>query len=101
MTGSGIHKKEILRQWVVDALTTLGGTASIVEVCRFIWRNHEDDLWEAGDLFYTWQYDVRWAATDLRGRGIMRSDSESPRGVWELAGDRRDGGASGRPPEPP
>jgi hypothetical protein len=93
MEASG-HKKEILRQWIEDALTSMGGSATIVEVCKHIWRNHEDDLWDSGDLFYTWQYDVRWAATDLRGRGIMREDSESPRGLWELADEGGGGLAS-------
>lgn len=79
--------KELLRGWICEALESMGGSGSIVEVCRHIWMNHEDDLWDAGDLFYTWQYDVRWAATDLRGRGIMRADDDSPRGIWELSSD--------------
>jgi hypothetical protein len=78
--------KQILREWVVEALSANGGRATLIEVCRHIWRYHEDDLWESGDLFYSWQYDVRWAATDLRQQGVMRAQHESPRGVWELAG---------------
>jgi hypothetical protein len=78
--------KEILREWIVDALEAHGGSADLIQVCRHIWRHHEDDLWDSGDLFYTWQYDVRWAASDLRGSGVMRDQADSPRGVWELAG---------------
>lgn len=76
--------KQILREWIVDALESHDGRATLIQVCRHIWRSHEDDLWESGDLFYTWQYDVRWAATDLRQQGILRGQSESPRGTWEL-----------------
>ncbi len=89
--------KQVLREWIVDALRANGGSADLIQVCRYIWRNHEDDLWDSGDLFYTWQYDVRWAASDLRGSGVMRHHVDSPRGVWELVGagsveDTSDGG---------
>jgi hypothetical protein len=74
-----------LRDWVRDALRAHGGSATIVEVCRHIWQVHEPDLRLSGDLFYTWQYDVRWAAYSLRRAGTMKPDSDSPHGVWELA----------------
>jgi len=32
---------------------------TIVEISRAVWDRHEDDLRESGDLFYTWQYDLR------------------------------------------
>ena len=47
-----------LRDWLVDALKAHDGSATIVEVCRHIWKNHKDELLASGDLFYTWQYDV-------------------------------------------
>ena len=73
-----------LRNWLVVALEENGGKASIVEACRHLWDNHQDELRASGDLFFTWQYDVRWAATELRQTGIMKPASLSPRGVWEL-----------------
>lgn len=33
---------------------------------------------------YTWQYDIRWAATELRKTGFMIEATESPRGIWQL-----------------
>lgn len=83
------NDKALLRQWVREALVSLGGSGSIIEICQHVWMNHEEDLRDAGDLFYTWQYDMRWAATDLRGQGVMRSAAESPKGIWELASSRR------------
>ena len=74
-----------LRDWLVDALQDNGGQASIVEVCRYIWHNHEDELRSSGDFFFTWQYEVRWAATELRQTGVMKHANQSPRGIWELA----------------
>lgn len=77
-------KKEDLRNWVRDALKSAGGKASIVDIAKAIWILHEVDLKTAGDLFYTWQYDMRWAANSLRRRGVLKDVSLSPRGVWEL-----------------
>jgi hypothetical protein len=77
--------KEQLREWLVEALRASGGRATVVDATREIWRRHEDDLRASGDLFFTWQYDVRWAAHALRRQGVLRPVDESPRGVWELA----------------
>jgi hypothetical protein len=77
--------KAVLGDWIIEALDRRGGKADLIDVCRDVWQHHEDDLWDAGDLFFTWQYDIRWSATDLRQRGVLKLVSESPRGVWELA----------------
>jgi hypothetical protein len=71
--------------WLEDALRAQGGRGTIVELCREIWQRHEPDLRLSGDLFYTWQYDIRWAAYKLRETGVLKPDAESPTGVWELA----------------
>lgn len=77
--------KHTLRTWVVDALTSLGGSGSVVEVCEVIWERHEDELREAGDLFYTWQYDVRWAAQVLRNEGALVAAEGRRGGPWRVA----------------
>lgn len=69
---------------VVEALKSLGGRGSIVEVARVIWEKHEADLRTSGDFFYKWQYDMRWAAGNLRESGIMKEVSDSPKRIWEL-----------------
>ena len=71
--------------WLIDALTALGGRGSIVDVCKYIWGQHEADLRSSGNLFYIWQYVIRWSANRLRRKKIMRSVEESPAHVWELA----------------
>ncbi|AEH45230.1 hypothetical protein Thein_1364 [Thermodesulfatator indicus DSM 15286] len=73
-----------LRDWLVEALRANGKSARIVDVCKYIWDKYEDELRASGNLFYTWQYDVRWAATELRKTGIMKAANMSPQGVWEL-----------------
>jgi hypothetical protein len=84
VTLPAVASKMDLSAWVRDALTQQGGSASIVHVCRHIWQVHEMELRMSGDLFYTWQYDVRWAAYQLREAGVMKPEKESPKGVWQL-----------------
>jgi len=75
-----------IQDWIIDALNKNSKSASIVEVAKHIWLHHESDLRVSGDLFYTWQYEMRWAATQLRANGRMKDVKCSIRGVWELAG---------------
>ena len=73
-----------LMTWVRDALVGHGGEASIVDVSKHIWEHHKADLRASGDLFYTWQYDMRWAAKRLRDEGKVAAPEATPRGVWAL-----------------
>jgi hypothetical protein len=77
--------KSDLVDWVVGALKANGGRGTLVETARQIWGLHAGDLEASGDLLFTWQYDMRWAATELRRTGVMRAADVSPKGVWELA----------------
>lgn len=74
-----------LDTWVVEAIRSLGGRASVVDIAKEIWKRHEDDLRASGDLFYTWQYEYRWSGKRLRDNGKLRAAEVSPRGVWVLA----------------
>ena len=77
--------KSLLEPWIVDALKEHDGSADLLEVCKTVWLRHEDDLLASGDLFYTWQYDIRWAGTRLRKRGILAPASrEKAREPWRL-----------------
>ena len=74
-----------LVEWLQEALKELGGRASIANICKHVWKKHEQELRGSGDLFYTWQYDIRWAAWQLREEGKMKPDEVSPKGIWELS----------------
>ena len=76
--------REDLVGCVEEALKSLGGHGTIVQVCEYVWKIHEDDLRRAGDLFFTWQYDISWAAQKLRDSGILHKAQVSPKGIWEL-----------------
>lgn len=77
-------KKTDLPEALEAVLVDLGGAGTILEVCERFWARYEEELRASGDLFYTWQYDIRWAATTLRRKGTMRDASLSDSGVWEL-----------------
>ncbi|SNC61200.1 hypothetical protein SAMN05445756_0433 [Kytococcus aerolatus] len=70
-----------LKPWILDALTALGGQAHWVDVAKHIWGAHEDELRASGDLFYTWQYKLGWAAKQLVDEGRLEKPG---RGVWIL-----------------
>jgi hypothetical protein len=77
-----MSSKSDLVDWLVEALRGLGGKASLLDVSKEVWRLHESDLRASGDLFYTWQYDLRWAATKLRKQGLLAENG--PREPWRL-----------------
>lgn len=74
--------KDDLKDWVLRAIKENGGEATLVDVAKHIWANHEDDLKKLGDPFYVWQYDMRWAAQYLRDQGFLVKADRTPRGVW-------------------
>lgn len=76
--------KEDIIDWVKEALIENNGRGTIVQVAKYIWDNYEDELRNSGDLFFTWQYEMRWAAFQLRRKGILRPQELSIRGVWIL-----------------
>lgn len=65
-------------------LRSMGGKGTIVDVCKMFWKEFEHDIRNSGDLFYTWQYDIRWAATVLRQSNRMKPAEMCERGLWEL-----------------
>lgn len=73
-----------LQDWIVEALKQNGGSGTIVDVAKHIWKKHNQELQSSGDLFYTWQYDMRWAATKLRESEQILPAEVSERGQWRL-----------------
>lgn len=82
---SGSADKTVLATWVLDSLGSRGGEAHHIQIAKDIWDGHEDELRAAGELFYTWQYDLRWAGQRLRDAGTLLPDSQTRRGHWRLA----------------
>jgi hypothetical protein len=77
--------REVMKAWVREALRGLGGSATILDICKRVWERHSTEIREADDLFYNWQYEIRWAGDLLRRDRVIRPAKSSPRGIWELA----------------
>jgi len=80
---------DILHRIIKD----LGGSATMMDIFKKFWVLHGKDLNEKDDIFYTWNYDIRWAATELRKQGRMKparsrenmhGANASPTGIWEI-----------------
>ena len=76
--------KRDLETWIMQALSEQGGEVPVVDVARHVWEHHEDELRTSGDLFFTWQYDLRWAAQNLRNDGVLASKEGRRSGGWRL-----------------
>lgn len=73
-----------LQEWVREALGELGGQGAINDVAREIWLKHENDLRHAGEHFYSWQYDMRWAAQRLRNKNLLSFRKSGAKNIWVL-----------------
>ena len=74
--------RDNLKVWVKDALRRGGGELKLIDVAKDIWLHHESELRDSGDLFFSWQYDMRWACTALREAGEIEPPEK--RGTWKL-----------------
>jgi hypothetical protein len=74
--------REDLKAWVMDALITNGGSARVPEIAKYIWEHHEAELRGSGELFYTWQYSMRWAGQLLQKEGLIKKNG--PGRTWEV-----------------
>jgi hypothetical protein len=77
--------KDDLMRWTVEALEELGGSGTVLQVSQVVWRRHEQELRASGSMFYTWQYDIRWAAQKLRDSGRLKPAGGRRSGPWHLA----------------
>ena len=72
--------KSDLQEWIIEALEALGGEAHLTRIAEHIWENHQAELQTSGDLFFTWQYDMRWQAQHLQDAGKLKKLTKS----WRL-----------------
>ena len=82
VTENNMALRDNLAPLVEHYLKAAGGSATIRELARQIWNNHEPLLRSSGDDFYVWQYEMRWAGQRLVKAGKMTKTK--PRGVWRL-----------------
>lgn len=70
--------------WLYKALEDAGGEATILYLAKKIWEEYEHEIRSSDKFLYTWQYDMRWAAFELRKQGRLAPTSATPRGTWAL-----------------
>ena len=70
-----------LRRWVYEALEALG-PSQVPRVAQHIWENHQSELEKSGDLFFTWQYAMRWEAQKLQHEGKLEKQTKGR--IWTL-----------------
>ncbi len=73
-----------LLDWIVEALNALNGSAQIKKVLEKIWELHDREIIDSGGFHFTWQEDAKWAATQLRAKGILKEGKATSKQVWEL-----------------
>lgn len=77
--------REDMQDWVVVCLKSRGGSGWAREVSKYVWEHYEAELKASGNLLYTWQYDIRWAAQKLRDSGVLKPVNGRRDLPWELA----------------
>ena len=76
--------KTDLPDLLYKTIKNLGGKATTINIFKEFYKLYENDLKNSGDLFYTWNYDIRWAATELRKTKRMKLASDTSKGIWEI-----------------
>lgn len=77
--------RDDMKDWIIHCLKERGGSGWPREVSKYVWENHEAELRRSGDLLYTWQYDIRWGAQQLRNSGVLKPVHGRRDLPWELA----------------
>lgn len=76
--------RESMKLWIIEGLTSMGGVGWPRDIAKYVWDNYEDDLRKSGDILYTWQYDLRWAAQYLRDNNKLKPVNKRTDRPWEL-----------------
>jgi hypothetical protein len=77
-------KKEELPELLYLLLIEMGGKAKLIDIFKAFYSKYESQLKKSGDLYYTWNYEIRWAATKLRKENRMVNAKEQKKGIWEI-----------------
>lgn len=71
--------RTLMKDWVIETLQELGGSGSILDICKIVWAKHGNEIQNSGEAFYTWQYEIRWAGDILRKEGTLKPVSKLSR----------------------
>lgn len=83
--------EEAYRRPILEALYELGGSASVDDVLKVVERKMKPLLKEVdyqkvpSGKEIRWRNTAKWERSTLVKEGLLKSKSESPKGVWELS----------------
>ena len=78
---ASLQYREALQRWVLEAVSAIGGSGGVNDVARAIWERREHEL-RRSEGFYSWQYDMRWAAQKLREKKLLGVRKEGSKSIW-------------------
>jgi hypothetical protein len=76
-----VFTKDELNEAIYRAVVDHGSKAKLVDVAKHIWDRHQEDLKMSGDRSYKRQYEMRWAANELRAEGRKAAIEDGLKGV--------------------
>jgi len=78
--------RQKLATWILDALEELG-PSQVADISKHMWDSHREEFAKAEasgeDLFYTWQYAMRWEGQKLQKQGKLHKKVKGR--LWALA----------------
>jgi hypothetical protein len=69
-------------EWLCTAMKELGGSGTVLDIAKKIWELYSFEIIASGEkMLYSWQYDFRWTATNMRKKGKL---GDIKKGLWCL-----------------
>lgn len=65
-----IAKRKQLAIWILEALTKEAPLDNLA-IAKALWSKHNNKIRSDERFTFTWQYDMRWALTDLKQKGAV------------------------------
>jgi hypothetical protein len=47
-----IIDRNTMADWVIEALRDMGGSGTILGICKKVWQQHGTEITNSGDIFY-------------------------------------------------
>ena len=82
--GTNHNRRQLMEDILVDALEQRTKPAYIIDINKYVWANYKKDLKASDDLFYNWIYMLRWAASRLHKKGILKYSRQGNKSLWAL-----------------
>ena len=79
-----MNRNAQIEKMLIDALQYFGKPTLITDVNRYIWNKYENDIRMSDEMLYKWQYQLRWAFTNLKKDGVCDFNKQGQNSLWLL-----------------